>query len=86
MKPPCMKQGVLLPLTKRSYNHFEAEHELADHCLNSRTRPIQIQHDIPVTREMEIVRGFHGIPLRVFRRWIETEHVDSALKLMKFWS
>ncbi len=86
MKPPSKKRRVLLALTERSYNRFEAERELADHCLHSTASTIQNQHSVPVARKWESISGYQGIPTRVCRYWIAPEHVDSALKLVKFWS
>lgn len=86
MKLNSKKKRVLMALCERSYNRFEAERELADHCLHSTASTIQNQHNIPVARKWETVPGYMGIRTRVCRYWIAPEHVDDALKLAKFWS
>ena len=83
---PSKKKRVLQMLCEKSYNRFEAERELAYHCLHSTVSTIQNQHNIPVARKWETVRGFQGIPTKCCRYWILPEHVDSALKLAKLWS
>jgi hypothetical protein len=86
MKPPSKKARVLVALTERSYNRFEAERQLHDHCLHTTVSTLQNQHRIAVNREFESVRGFMGAKTKVCRYWIAPENVADALKLVKFWS
>jgi hypothetical protein len=86
MKPPSKKARVLLALTQSSYNRFEAERQLHDHCLHTTVSTLPNQHGIEVNRKFESVRGFMGAKAKVCRYWIAPENVDSALKLVKFWS
>ena len=86
MKPPSKKQRVLKALTERSYNRFEAERQLHDHCLHTTVSTLQNKYDIEIEREFESVPGYQGFEARVCRYWIAPEHVDTALKLVKFWS
>jgi hypothetical protein len=80
------KKRVLLALCKRSYNRFESERLLSDHCLHSTVSTIQNQHGIDVCRKFEEVPGYMGTKTRVCRYWIQPENVEKALKTAKFWS
>lgn len=51
----------------RSFNRFEAERVLHDHCLHTTVASIQRDYGISVYREMETVPGYEGIPTRVCR-------------------
>jgi hypothetical protein len=82
---PTKKKRVLQALCERSYNCFEAERQLHDHCLHTTVSTLQNQHGIEVNRELESVPGYQGIDARVCRYWIAPEHVDSAIKLARFW-
>lgn len=84
-KIPNKAARVLLALTKRSYNRFEAERELHDHCLHSTVSTLQNKHGIEVHREYETVPGYQNIDTRVCRYWIDPENTDSARKLAKLW-
>ncbi len=86
MKVPSKKKRVLMALTQRSFNRFEAERELHDHCLHTTVSTLQNQHGIEVNRKLETVPGYLGTDTRCCRYWIAPEHVDNALKLAKFWS
>lgn len=80
------KRRVLIALTERSYNRFEAERLLHDHCLHATVSTLQNKHDIEVCRKFETVPGYQGAETHVCRYWIASEHVESALRLAKFWS
>jgi hypothetical protein len=86
MKTPSKKKRVLMALTQRSYNRFEAEQQLHDHCIHTTVSTLQNKHGIVVNREFESVPGFQGIETRVCRYWIAPENIDNALKLVQFWS
>lgn len=83
---PTKKKRVLIALTERSYNRFEAEQLLSDHCLHSTVSTIQNQHGIEILRKFETVPGYQGIETRVCRYWIAPDQVDMALKTAMFWS
>ena len=83
---PTKKKRVLIALTERSYNRFEAERLLSDHCLHSTVSTIQNQHGIEVQRKFESVPGYRGIKTQVCRYWIDPENVEHALKTAKFWN
>ncbi|WP_156885276.1 hypothetical protein [Acidihalobacter ferrooxydans] len=51
----------------RSFNRFEAEQALHDHCLHTTVASIQRDYGISVYREMETVAGYEGAPTRVCR-------------------
>ncbi|MEJ2633370.1 MAG: hypothetical protein P8011_00470 [Acidihalobacter sp.] len=53
--------------TGRSFNRFEAERALHDHCLHTTVASIQRDYGISVYREMETVAGYEGAPTRVCR-------------------
>jgi hypothetical protein len=86
MSIPTKKKRVLQALCERSYNRFEAERQLHDHCLHTTVSTLQNQHGIEVNRKLESVPGYQGIDTRVCRYWIAPEHVGSAIKLVKLWS
>jgi hypothetical protein len=83
---PTKKKRVLLALCERSFNRFEAERLLHDHCLHTTASTLQNQHGIQVERTWEAVPGYMGIKTRVCRYWIAPESVEQALKTSKFWS
>lgn len=66
-------QRVLSALAEgRSFNRFEAERELHDHCLHSTVSRIQ-EMGVQVNRRMETVSGYQGLPTIVARYWISPE-------------
>lgn len=64
-------------LTGRSFNRFQAERELADHCLHSTVSEIQ-DRGVRIGRRMETVPGFQGLPTSVCRYWIEPNEENLA--------
>lgn len=84
-KTPSKKKRVLMALCERSYNRFEAERQLHDHCLHTTVSTLQNKHGIEVDLELESVPGYLGIDTWVCRYWIAPENIDNALKLVKFW-
>lgn len=71
-------------LEGKSFNRFEAERQLNDHCLHSTVSTIQ-SFGITIFRETETVRGWQGIPTRVCRYWIDksSENINRANGLLK---
>ncbi len=79
---PLKWQRVLAALvTGASFNRFEAERILHDHCLHSTVSTIQ-KMGITIMRRMETVRGYHGIATSVCRYWIAPESRARALILL----
>ena len=60
-------------MTGKSFNRFEAERELHDHCLHSTVSVIERKHRITISRKRESVPGYMGSPTYVFRYWIKPE-------------
>lgn len=54
----------------QSFNRFEAERKLHDHCLHTTVSTIQQKYGIHVAREFETVPGYMGLPTRCCRYWI----------------
>ncbi|MDF1688537.1 MAG: hypothetical protein P1U35_02880 [Cycloclasticus sp.] len=80
------KQSTVSPMSKnervfkalmsgRSFNRFEAEHQLADHCLPSTIATLERKHHITISRKYETVRGYMGSPTKCCRYWIEPEEI-----------
>lgn len=68
---PLKWQRVLSAfLDERTFNRFEAEHQLNDHCLHSTVSTLQ-DMGVTILREFETVPGYQGIPTRVCRYWLE---------------
>lgn len=68
-------------LDGRSFNRFEAERELHDHCLHSTIATIQGK-GVPIDRRDEVVPGYQGILTHVCRYWLAAEHAPKALELI----
>jgi|GEM_PF-938544 hypothetical protein len=60
-----------------TYNRFEAERALSDHCLHSTVATIQ-DLGVKVAREFETVPGYRGLPTRVRRYWLTPEEIPKA--------
>lgn len=72
-KPMLKWRRVLAALLSgRSFNRFEAERELRDHCLHSTVSTIQSK-GVPIERRDEVVPGYQGIPTHVCRYWLAPE-------------
>jgi len=71
---PTKAERVLAGLLSgHSYNRFEAETKLHDHCLHTTVAEIQRRRLITINRMYETVPGFQGNPTRVCRYWITPE-------------
>lgn len=67
-------ERVLVALMSgRSFNCFEAEWQLHDHCLHSTISTLACKYGIFISRKFETVSGYLGKPTRVCRYWIELE-------------
>lgn len=72
---PNTKTGRVLSalMTGRSYNRFEAERYLHDHCLNSTVAELQNRYKIKINRRYESFAGYKGKPARCCRYWIDAD-------------
>ncbi|MBL1320109.1 MAG: hypothetical protein COA63_003480 [Methylophaga sp.] len=72
--PPTKTARVLAALMSgRSFNRFEAERELHDHCLHSTVATLGRKYGITISRQFETVPGYQGMPTSVCRYWITLE-------------
>lgn len=81
---PTKWQRVLKAfLSGRTFNRFEAEHALNDHCLHSTVSTLQ-EMGISIQRQFETVPGYMGIPTRVCRYWLDTsaDNLKRAMALL----
>ncbi|TLS78023.1 hypothetical protein FE236_02090 [Mariprofundus erugo] len=69
-------------MTRRSWNRFEAERLLHDHCLPSTVSEIQHDYGITVARKLETVPGYQGASTRVCRYWLEPSEKAKALRFL----
>lgn len=65
----------------KSFNRFQAERELADHCLNTTVSILQGK-GLAILRRDEIVPGFQNIPTHVNRYWLAPESYAKARQLL----
>ena len=70
-------------LDGKSFNRFEAERQLNDHCLHTTVSTLQ-SFGVTIFREYETVSGWQGIPTRVCRYWIDksSENIKRAYGLI----
>lgn len=81
-KPPQKWKRVLAALAEgRSFNRFEAERVLHDHCLHSTVSTIQTK-GIMVDRRDEVVPSFQGTQTHVCRYWLTEENRERACSLL----
>ena len=64
-----------------SFNRFEAERELHDHCLHTTASVLQGK-GLTILRRDEVVSGFAGIPTHVTRYWLAPESRERAAALL----
>ena len=69
-------------LTGRSFNRFEAERDLSDHCLHSTVSTIQAK-GVRIARKTEQVPGYQGIPTECCRYWIAEDEMPKARALLE---
>lgn len=58
-----------------SFNRFEAEYALHDHCLHSTVSEIERCYRITISRKSEQVKGYQGSPTRLTRYWIDPDEI-----------
>lgn len=63
-----------------SYNRFEAEWKLYDHCLPQTIAALQSRFGIKILRKFETIPGYKGSPTKCCRYWIE---INERLRLQK---
>lgn len=81
-RPPRKWARVLSAfLAGRSFNRFEAERELRDHCLHSTVSRLQ-RMGIVVDRTSETVPGYMGIKCHVMRYRLSPTSVEAAQALL----
>lgn len=82
-EPPLKWKRVLNALVAgQSFNRFEAERELADHCLHSTVSTLQSK-GVRILRRTERVPGYMGIPTECRRYWIDPQSRQRASELLK---
>lgn len=81
-KRPLKWRRVLAALhAGRSFNRFEAERALADHCLHTTVSVLQGKGLIILRRD-EVVPGYAGIPTHVNRYWLAPDSRERAAELL----
>jgi len=81
-RPPRKIHRTLEGLTRRSWNRFEAERLLHDHCLHSTVSEIQHDYGIAIARKFETVPGYMNLPTRCCRYWLAPDQKDKAREIL----
>lgn len=77
-------ERVYMALMKgESFNRFEAERILHDHCLHSTISTLQQKYRINISRQYEIVSGYQGNPTSVCRYWIDIKERQRIISRRK---
>ena len=82
--PPKKWQRVLSAfLDDKTFNRFESERLLNDHCLHSTVSFLE-RSGVTIFRKFETVSGWQGLPTRVCRYWIDNsaENINRANTLL----
>jgi hypothetical protein len=82
---PKKWQRVLTAFVEgKSFNRFESERQLNDHCLHTTVSTLQ-GFGVTIFREFETVPGWQGIPTRVCRYWLDRSepNIKRANQLLK---
>lgn len=82
---PKKWQRVLTAFVEgKSFNRFESERQLNDHCLHTTVSTLQ-GFGVTIFREFETVLGWQGIPTRVCRYWLDRSepNIKRANQLLK---
>lgn len=83
MSAPTKLSRVLEALAGgRSFNRFEAERQLHDHCLHSTVARLQ-SYGVRIYREPETVPGYQGAPTHVKRYSILPADRETALRVLR---
>lgn len=62
-------------ITGKSYNRFESERLLHDHCLHSTVSSLE-RKGVTIFREFETVLGWRSNPTRVCRYWLDRSEAN----------
>ncbi len=82
-KPPKKWRRVLAAFVSgQTFNRFQAERELNDHCLHSTVSGLQRQ-GVRILRTTETVPGYQGAPTRVCRYQLDPASMERAQQLLK---
>ena len=65
----------------KSFNRFDAERELSDHCLHTTASVLQGK-GVTINRRDEVVPGYRGIATHVKRYWLAPESIERARELL----
>jgi hypothetical protein len=79
---PKWERVLAALLDGRSFNRFEAEVTLSDHCLHSTIATIQAK-GVPVSRRSEWVPGYAGSPTKCCRYWLDRKHYPAGHVLLQ---
>lgn len=80
--PPLKWKRVLSAmLAGESFNRFEAERQLHDHCLHTTVSELE-GRGVCILRQWESVPGYQNIPTRVVRYWLAPESRSRAMSLL----
>ena len=65
-----------------TFNRFEAEKQLNEHCLHSTVSAIQKKYGITVDRVMETIPGYRLFPTRCMRYSISLSEAPKGFELL----
>ena len=81
-RPPRKWARVLSGfLSGRSFNRFQAERELADHCLHTTVSQLEAR-GVKINRVDEVVPGFQGTPTHCKRYHLAVDSRQRAMDLL----
>jgi hypothetical protein len=81
-RPERKWRRVLAALASgQSFNRFEAERTLHDHCLPSTIAKLQ-SRGVTIQRHTERVPGYQGIPTDCARYWLDAAGMEAARRLL----
>lgn len=64
-------------MTGQTFNRFEAERALSDHCLPTTVATLQGK-GVTISRRDESIPGFQNIPTRCCRYWLDRDPANVA--------
>jgi len=79
--PLKWKRVLAALISGKSFNRFEAERELHDHCLHSTVSGLQ-RNGLVINRRYETVPGYMGCSTEVCRYWLASESLENARELL----
>ena len=75
------RTSCLTPSIGKTFNRFESERELSDHCLHTTISGLQ-RKGLTILRHDEVVSGYAGFPTHVTRYWLAPESIERARELL----